>query len=65
MAAKTKTQRTPQDPQARYDPRSGRYVITGADGRRYSGDTAEMAMEAALRGKGGVVAMGNGTEGQR
>jgi hypothetical protein len=61
MAAKTtQNQRTPQPA---YDWRSGRYVVT-RDGRTYSGDTAELAMQAARRGKGGVVMVGNGTEGE-
>jgi hypothetical protein len=63
MKAKTKNQRTTQEPQPAYDWRSGRYVVTVSD-RRYSGDTAELAMQAALRGKGGAV-MGNGTEGEQ
>jgi hypothetical protein len=63
MKAK-QNQRTTQEPQPVYDWRSGRYVVTGGDGRQYRGDTAEMAMAAARRGKGGVVAVGNGTEGE-
>jgi hypothetical protein len=63
MAAKTtQNQRTPQEPQPAYDWRSGRYVVT-RDGRTYSGDTAELAMQAARAGKGGAV-MSNGTEGE-
>jgi hypothetical protein len=66
MAAKTtRNQRTPQEPQPAYDWRSGRYVVTGADGRQYRGDTAELALDAARRGKGGAVAVGNGTEERR
>jgi hypothetical protein len=56
-------QRTPQEPQPAYDWRSGRYVVT-IDDRQYRGDTAELAMAAARRGKGGAVMISNGTEGE-